>query len=368
MLKKVKVGVVGCGMISKAYFESAKEFKILDIVACADINMSAAEKKADEYNLKALSVDEIMADKEIEIILNLTIPGVHAEVAVKALESGKHVYGEKPLAVSREDGRKILDTAKAAGLLVGSAPDTFLGGGIQTCRKLIDENWIGEAVAGTAFMMSHGPESWHDNPGFYYQQGGGPMFDMGPYFLTALIYLLGPVKRVGALCSATFKERIATSETNLGKIYPVEVPTHYSGILEFHNGAVINMVMSFDVWGHGNSRSIELYGTEGSLKVPNPNTFGGPVSIMTANMSEWMDCPLSHAYTDKKRGIGLADMAYAIRSGRKHRCNGDLAFHVLDIMCTFEEASKAGKLLDVQSCCAKPSAFPSGLRHGLLDE
>ncbi len=368
MLEKVKVGIVGCGMISKAYLDGAKTFKILDMAACADINMDAAKEKAEEYGSKAMTVDELMANPEIEVVLNLTIPSVHAEVAVRALEAGKHVYGEKPLAVSREDGKKIVDTAKAKGLLVGSAPDTFLGGGIQTCRKLMDDNWIGRPIAGTAFMMGHGPEGWHVNPGFYYQKGGGPMFDMGPYYLTALVNLLGPVKRVGALCNAAFKERIATSELHFGKMLPVDVPTHYSGTLEFHNGAVINMVMSFDVWGHGNNPFIEVYGTEGSLKVPNPNAFGGPVSIKTASMSEWMDCPLSHAYTDSMRSIGLADMAYAIRTGRKHRCNGDVAFHVLDIMHVFEEASKAGKFLDVQSSCEQPAALPLGLRHGFLDK
>jgi predicted dehydrogenase len=368
MPEKVKVGVVGCGMISKAYLGASKVFKILDMAACADLNKAAAEEKGEEFGVKAVSIDEIFADPEIEIILNLTVPKAHAEVAVKALEAGKHVYGEKPLAVSREDGKKIVDTAKAKGLLVGSAPDTVLGGGTQTCRKLIDDNWIGKPIAGTAFMMGHGPEGWHSNPGFYYQKGGGPMFDMGPYYLTSLITLLGPVKRVSAMCSAAFKERMATSEMHFGKMLPVEVPTHYSGVLEFCNGAIINLVMSFDVWGHGNNPFIEIYGTEGSIKVPNPNAFGGPVSVKTADMSEWMDCPLSHAYTDNMRSMGLADMAYAVRSGRKHRCNGDVAYHVLDVMHTFEEASDAGKTLELQSTCEQPEALPLGLRHGLLDE
>lgn len=368
MLKKVKIGVIGCGMISKAYFNGGKLFRILDIAACADINMDAAREKAEEFGCEAVTVDEILNDPEIEIILNLTIPAVHAEIDMRALEAGKHVYAEKPLAVDRADGEKIISTAKEKKLLVGSAPDTVLGGGTQTCRKLLDDGWIGKPIAGTAFMMGHGPEGWHVNPGFYYQKGGGPMFDMGPYYLTSLITLMGPVKRVGAICGAAFKERIATSEKHFGKKLPVEVPTHYSGVLEFHNGAVINMVISFDIWGHGNNPFIELYGIEGSMKVPNPNAFGGTVSVKRADYEEWREVPLTHAYTDNMRSIGLADMAYAVRTGRPHRCSGEVAYHVLDIMHTFEESSEAGRFLEVKSTCRQPEALPLGLRHGLLDE
>ncbi|OGV34454.1 MAG: oxidoreductase [Lentisphaerae bacterium GWF2_45_14] len=366
-MEKVKVGVIGCGMISKAYFEGAKTFKMLDITACSDLNMDAAKARAEEYGCKAVTVEELLADKKIKIILNLTIPAVHAEIAHRALDAGKHVYGEKPLALNRDDAKKIIEKAKKKKLLVGSAPDTVLGGGTQTCRKLIDDGWIGKPLSGTAFMMGHGPEGWHTNPGFYYLKGGGPMFDMGPYYITSLVTLLGPAKRVSASCSKGFKERIATSDLHFGKVLPVEVPTHYSGILEFKNGAVINMVMSFDVWGHGNDPFIEIYGTEGSLKVPNPNAFGGPVMLKKPGYADWVEVPLSHGYTDNLRSIGLADMVCAVMSGRKHRCNGDIAYHAVDIMQSFEESSDAGSFLNLKTTCERPEALPLGLRNGFLD-
>ena len=286
---------------------------------------------------------------------------------MKILNAGKHVHCEKPLAVTREDGKKVLELAKKKGLLVGCAPDTFMGAGLQTCRKIIEDNWLGKVISGTAFMMGHGPEAWHPNPAFFYQSGGGPMFDMGPYYITALIHLLGPVKRVSAITTKGFKERVATSEAHFGKKLPVEIPTHYSGSLEFANGAIITMTVSFDVWKHSNS-IIELHGTEGSMSVPDPNGFGGDVKVYKPGASDWAIVPHSHKYAENMRSIGAADMAYAILSGRKHRCNGAMAYHALDIMHAFEDSSKAGKAVKLASTCDQPAPLPADLLEGLLDK
>ena len=366
-MKTTKVGIIGCGNISGIYFEAGKTFEILDIVAAADLIRERAEAKSAEYGAKAMSVEELLADPRIEIVMNLTIPNAHASVAMAALEAGKCVHNEKPLAITRDDGKKMLETAKSKKLRVGCAPDTFMGGGIQTCRKLIDDGWIGEPVAATAFMLCHGHESWHPDPEFYYKPGGGPMFDMGPYYLTALVNLMGPVKRVTGSARITFPERLITSQPKFGTVVKVDVPTHVAGIMDFANGAVGTIITTFDVWSHELPR-IEIYGTEGSLSVPDPNSFGGPVRIRRAGAGEWSEVPLTHGYAQNSRGIGVADLAYALRSGRPHRASGDLAYHVLDIMHAFHDASREGKHIELRSTCAKPAALPLGLRHGTLDE
>jgi predicted dehydrogenase len=309
----------------------------------------------------------MMADPSIEIILNLTIPNAHAEVAFKALEAGKSIYNEKPLAITRQDGQKMLAQAKSKGLLVGGAPDTFLGGGLQTCRKLIDDGWIGAPVAATAFMLCHGHESWHPAPEFYYKVGGGPMFDMGPYYLTALISLMGPVRRVTGSARITFPTRQITSQPLNGTVISVDVPTHVAGVLDFANGAITTLVTSFDVWAH-NMPCIEIYGTTGSLSVPDPNGFGGPVKVRRPGMENWTEIPLSHGYARNTRSIGVADMAYALRSGRPHRANGAMAYHVLDIMHAIHDASREGKHIELQSTCPQPAPLPMGLAGGKLDD
>lgn len=368
LMKKVKVGIIGCGNISSIYMQNcSKMFEILDLVACADIDMERAKAKAAEFNIpKACTVAELLADPEIEIVINLTIPKAHTEVCLAALEAGKNVHVEKPLAITREDGQKILELAKAKGLLVGAAPDTFLGGGIQTCRKLIDDGWIGEPVAATAFMTCHGHESWHPDPEFYYKIGGGPMFDMGPYYLTALINLVGPIKRVTGSARVTFPERTITSQPKFGTKIEVDTPTHIAGVMDFANGAVGTIITSFDVWA-AKLPCIEIYGTHGSINVPDPNGFGGPVYVRRYNSSDWSEIQLTHGYSDNSRGIGVADMAYAIRTGRPHRASGELAYHVLDVMHGFLDASKEGKHLELKSTCARPAALPLNLRNGILD-
>jgi predicted dehydrogenase len=372
-MSKVKVGIIGCGNISHIYFKAGQKFDILDIVACADLDVERAKAKAEEFGVpKAYTVDELLADPEIQIVINLTIPAAHADIHLRALEAGKHTYGEKPLAVSLEDGQKILALAKEKGLLVGSAPDTFLGAGIQTCRKLIDEGWIGKPIAATAFMMSGGPESWHPNPEFFYQEGGGPMFDMGPYYLTALVNLIGPVRRVTGSAGISFPERTVTSEENYGKKVPVEVPTHIAGVLDFENGAIGTLITSFDVWGtqlpgSKPGRRIEIYGTEGTLMVPDPNTFGGPVYVQRRNHTEVTEIPLTHEFPENSRGLGVVDMAYAVLNGTTdHRANGDLAYHVLELMHGFHIASREGKHYQLKSACEQPAPLPMNLPKNAL--
>jgi predicted dehydrogenase len=366
MPKKVKVGIVGCGNISPAYFKGCRAFSILDVVACSDIDQGRARARAEEFGVaRACSVDELLADPEIEIVINLTIPKAHAQVNLAAIAAGKNVHCEKPLAVTREDGQKTLAAARQKGVLLGCAPDTFMGGGIQTCRKLIDDGWIGEPVALTAFMTCHGHESWHPDPGFYYQLGGGPMLDMGPYYLTALVNLVGPVARVTGSTRVTFAERVITSQPKNGKHVRVETPTHIAGVMDFANGAVGTIITSFDVW-FADLPHIEIYGTAGSLSVPDPNTFSGPVKVRRAGAAAWSEVPHTHS-DEVSRGIGVADMAYALRYNRPHRANGALAYHVLDVMHAFQDASESGKHVNIASTCAQPAALPMGLPAGELD-
>ena len=366
MTIKTKIGIVGCGNISQVYFQASKKLQVLDLVACADLDMSRAQAKANEHGVRALSVNDLLEQPEIQIVINLTIPKAHGEVGLAALNAGKSIYNEKPLALSRTEGQHMLALAKDKKLLVGGAPDTFLGGGIQTCRKLIDDGAIGEPIAATAFMMGHGHESWHPDPAFYYQPGGGPMFDMGPYYLTALVYLMGPARRVTGSTRITFPERTITSKPKYGEKITVRVPSHVAGVMDFANGAVGTLITSFDVWGHS-LPPIEIHGTEGSLSVPDPNTFGGPVKIRKAGEREWREVALTHGYAEQYRGLGVADMASALQTGRAHRANGELTYHVLDIMQAFHDASDAGQHILLQSTCAQPSALPVGLAEGVVD-
>ncbi len=365
--KPVKVGIVGCGNISGIYFAAGKKFDVLNIAACADLDIDRAKAKAEEHGVpKACSVEELLADPEIEIVINLTIPKAHYEVCLAAVNAGKHTHVEKPLCVTREQGKHLLKTAKEKGVRVGAAPDTFLGGGHQTARKLIDDGWIGEPIGASAFMLCHGHESWHPDPEFYYKAGGGPMFDMGPYYLTALVALLGPIKRLTGSTRVTFPERTITSAGKYGQKITVDVPTHVSGIMDFANGAVGTILTSFDVWHH-NMPNIEIYGTEGSMRVPDPNGFGGPVSIRKAGASEWTEMPLTHGFADNSRGIGVADMAYAIQSGRAHRASGELGYHVLEAMHGFHDASSSGRHYEMESTTSRPAALPLNLPKGALD-
>ncbi|HEX8833585.1 MAG TPA: Gfo/Idh/MocA family oxidoreductase, partial [Abditibacteriaceae bacterium] len=269
-----KIGIIGVGNISGAYFNTNKVFNFFDIIACADIDVERAKSKAAEHDIaKGCSVAELLADPEIEAVINLTIPAAHGPVMIQALEAGKHVYNEKPLTVTREEAQQALAIAERKGLLIGCAPDTFLGGGHQTCRKIIDDGWIGTPVAVTAFMMGRGHEGWHPSPEFYYKAGGGPMFDMGPYYLTALVNLLGPVRRVTGSTRASFPQRKITSQPLAGTMIDVDVDTHIAGVFDFHSGVIGTIVTSFDVY-HADLPPIQIFGSLGTLSVPDPNGFG----------------------------------------------------------------------------------------------
>lgn len=365
-MKKMKVGVIGCGMISNAYLTAAAKFDILEVAGCADMNMELAAAKAKEHGIKAMTVEELLADKQIEAVINLTPPKAHFPVTTQILEAGKHAYSEKPFGISDGETAGIMELARRKKLLVGCAPDTFLGGGQQTARKLIDDGWIGTPLAGTAIVMGRGPEKWANAP-FFYDIGGGPMLDLGPYYITALVNLLGPAKSVTGvtLCGAKTR-KCGPDSVPPFKEYPVNVNTHQTGMVEFRNGAVITVITSFEVYRHRHE-NIEIYGTKGSLVVPNPNTFDGPVKIFKPGYADWVEAPLSHGYTDNYRSIGLADMAYAIRKKRPHRASGELANHVLEIMMAFDKSSAAGKKITLKTTCERPAALPLGLEPGLLD-
>jgi predicted dehydrogenase len=354
----VKTAVVGCGKISGIYLQNAQTLPILDVVACADLDMQRAEAQAAKFGVpRAMRVADVLADPEIELIINLTVPAAHATVGIAAIRTNKSVYNEKPLAINRDDGRLMLQEARERQVLVGCAPDTFLGGGLQTCRALIDDGAIGTPIAATAFILGHGPESWHPDPDFFYQVGGGPMFDMGPYYLTTLISMLGPVRRVTGSARITFHERMIGSEPKRGQTITVKTPTHIAGVLDFESGAIGTLVTSFDVW-HAHVPRIEIYGTDGTLSLPDPNTFRGPVRLRRADDSDWHDMPLTHGYTENSRGIGAADMAEALRSGRPHRANGEMAYHVLDIMHAIHDASAEGRHIELTSTCSRPEPLP----------
>ncbi len=366
-MERTKIGIIGCGNISKIYCESPAKFHDIEIAACADLDMERARATAAEHGIaKALSVDEILADPEVEIIVNLTIPAVHADVSRRILEAGKHVYSEKPLATNREDAAVLLALAKTKNLRVGCAPDTFLGSGLQTCRKLIDDGFIGEPVAAAGWMLSRGPENWHPDPEFFYQPGAGPMFDMGPYYLTALTSLLGPVRRVTGSARISFPERTIGSKAKLGQKIKVNTATHLAGVLDFAGGAVGTLTTSFDVHG-GNVPFIEIYGSEGTLSLPDPNTFGGPVGLRRAGERTFTEQPLQFPYDQNSRGIGVADMAAAVRAGRPHRASGEMASHVLDLMIAFHEASDSGRHVELGSSMQRPAAFPAGLQAGNVE-
>jgi predicted dehydrogenase len=365
-MDRVGIGIVGCGNISEAYLQAASHFPILDIRGVADIQREAADARASQFGLRARSVDELVRDPSVEIIVNLTIPAAHVDVGLQALEAGKHVYSEKPLGTTTFEARRLLDAAKRFDLRVGCAPDTFLGGSHQTCRKLVDEGAIGRPVAGSAFFMCPGHERWHPNPAFYYDQGGGPMLDMGPYYITALVNLIGPVARVSGVATRAMSERVITSEPLRGTRIDVQVATHIAGTLQFESGAVVSIAMSFDVPKHRH-RPIELYGTEATLIVPDPNRFGGTIEIARAGQ-DWSERPTEHAYADgNHRSLGVADLARAIRSGRAHRASGELAQHVLEVMEAFQASSDRGEHVTIQTRPERPAMLPTDQRLGELD-
>lgn len=367
-MSKVKIGIIGCGNISSIYLENlTRTFVNTEVYACADFNEDKLNEAAEQYGISnRWTAEQIIASDEIQLVVNLTTPPDHYAICRQALEGGKHVYVEKPLSLSYEQGSELVQLAQSKGLLLGGAPDTFLGAGLQTCRKLIDDGYIGDPVAATAFMVNHGHESWHPNPSFYYKQGGGPMYDMGPYYLTALISLLGPAQSVSGMTKTSLPQRTITSQPRYGEIIDVEVPTHITGTIRFQNNAIATMITSFDIWS-STLPYIEIYGTLGTLIVPDPNTFGGPIRLRPANSTEFMEFPLIHQYEENSRGIGISDMAYCIQHGGIPRANGYLTSHVLEIMQAFHTSADSGTHHTLQSTCTQPTPLSPSLLKGYIN-
>ena len=339
----MRVGIIGCGNISETYFECQNLFNNFNVVACADINIEAAKKSAEKYNVNAFSVDDILSNEDVDLIINLTIPAAHKEIIIKSLNAGKHCFSEKPLAMSFSEGLEISELAISKNLYVGCAPDTFLGAAGQKARSLIEDNKIGDVVLGTFNLMSHGMEHWHPNPDFFFKPGAGPVFDVGVYYITQLVNLIGPIKSISSLSGTATPERTITSEPRNGEKIKVETPTTLMGTLEFHNNAKIQFFCSWDVWKHKHS-TIELYGLEGSMIVPDPNFFSGDI-LISHKEEDWqiinndkmlLGIPNKTDNNGSKianyRGIGLSDMIDAIHNQRQSRCSLDLAVHVLEAM------------------------------------
>lgn len=365
-MQPIGVGIIGCGNISDAYLKAAPSFPAIRIIACADILQEAAQQKAAAFGIEALTVEALLADPRIGIVLNLTTPQHHVQVGLQALAAGKHVYSEKPLAIALEDAMRLVEAAESSGLRVGCAPDTFLGGVHQTARKVIDDGTIGRPIAGTAFMMVPGHESWHPNPDFYYQPGGGPMLDMGPYYVTCLVNMLGPVRSVMGSVAAAYETRKVGSGPKAGQTINVNVPTHISGLLEFESGASVSITTSFDVLKHGHNH-IEIYGTKGSMVVADPNRFEGDI-LVAEGRGEWTLVPQQHLYGDGNyRILGLADLAHAIASGRPHRASLQLSLHVLEIMQEIVHSAESGHRISLRHRCERPVPMRSDLAFGVLD-
>jgi len=376
-MKTFGIGIIGCGNISSSYLKLAPLFKSLEMRAVADLSMSAAEARAEEFSVRAETIEGLLAADDIDIIVNLTIPAAHFEVTKQILEAGKHSYSEKPFVLSLEEGEKLRSLAAEKSLRVGSAPDTFLGGAHQLARAAVDEGQVGDIVAGTCHVMSHGMEEWHPNPDFFFQPGGGPILDLGPYYITNLVQLLGPIKAVTAMASASFKSRTIGNGPRLGETVPVETPTNVHAVLEFHNGALVTLGASWDVWAHRH-KNMELYGSKGSLFVPDPNFFGGEVLLKVVASEEPEVAPRDHPFSvhNSKDGqgsdranyrcAGLADMAAAINEDRPHRCSLELATHVVEAMMAILKSAENRCWVEMTTSCERPEPLTPAQATSLL--
>ena len=370
---RLGVGFIGTGNISSAYLraitghETMAGFPVLDIRGLADMRPEASQARAAEFGLKSMSIDEMLASPDIQLIVNLTIPRAHVDVGLRALAAGKHVYSEKPMGINYAEGRKLLDAANKAGLRIGSAPDTFLGGSHQQARAVVDSGALGQMVGGTGFFMCPGHEAWHPDPAFYYDIGGGPVLDMGPYYITDLVNLLGPVARVSAMASRLRDRRPVLSEPKKGEVMDVKIDTHATASLGFANGAIVQVGLSFDVAAHRHV-PLELYGTAASLIVPDPNFFGGDVEIRKRGRDEaWTKVAVTQPYADGNyRSLGVADMATGILDNRPHRANGDLALHVLEVMEAFATASAEGRTIAIKPPVQRPEPLATSLKGGRI--
>lgn len=369
--KPVVLGLIGCGNISDSYFNGAARSSLIRIKACADIHPAAAQAKAEQHGVQALTVDQLLADPEIEIVINLTVPVAHAAVAQQVLAAGKHVYLEKPLAADFGDALAMVQTARERGLRVGCAPDTFFGASHQAMRAALDAGRIGRVVGGAVAVQSHGMEAWHPNPNFFFQPGGGPVHDLGPYYVTLLVHLLGPVRRVSSAATIGLPRRTISSQPLAGQTIDVNVPTTVNGTLEFASGANVSYSSSWDVWAH-KREAVELYGTEGSLLGVDPNFFGDVPQVCGPD-GQWQPLPTeAHPFgtatrtlrsgkaVADHRAVGLIDMAMAIRQGRPHRASGDLALHVLEVLDALLRSSAEGRHLTMTTTTERPAAVPLG--------
>ena len=370
----LKVGLIGCGHISETYFRSQTYFNNINIVTCADISIEAANKCAQEYNIQAKNVDDLLADKEIDIILNLTNPISHYETIKKTLLSNKHSYCEKPLSISFEQGKELVELANSKKLYLGNAPDTFLGGGGQLTKKIIDSGEVGDIKLGNFFFAFPGVQSWHPNPEPWFIEGGGPVLDMGPYYYTMLVNLLGPAKNIKAHATTVSKYRSIGEGTKKGKEFKVEVPTSYHIIIEFNNNTIVQGFLSFDVINH-QTNFMEFYGTKGSIIGPDPNMFGGPIKVSLTEGGNWKDYSTEEMHLGKinifnesgrsnesptnanYRGVGLSDMIFSIENDCEHRCNEKLILHVLDMLDTTIQSAKKSSTLNLRTTCSKTKQF-----------
>ena len=375
-MEKLGVGIIGCGNISATYLRLGPLFNSLDTRAVADVDASVAQARADEFGLRAYSVDDLLAADDIDVVVNLTVPDAHYDVTRRILQAGKHAFSEKPFVLTVQQGEALRAICADKNLRVGSAPDTFLGGAHQQARAVIDNGDIGCIVAGSACVMSHGMEHWHPNPDFFFQPGAGPVLDVGPYYITNLIQLIGPVQRVAALSSSATESRTILSEPRKGEEISVNTPTNIHALLEFEQGATITLSASWDIWAHRRA-PMELYGTEGSLFVPDPNFFDGPLDIAGRDGAIVGVPPWEHAFgianedhsgiaRANYRAVGLADMTQAIAEGRPHRCSLDLALHTVDVMTAILRSGETGKFVDITTTCERPAPLDAKAASNLL--
>ncbi len=365
----MKVAFIGVGSISKTYLDNITQvFKGLEITGVCDLIPERAQRAKETYGLPRVYADmyEAFQDPEVDIILNLTRPYQHFEVSRLALEHGKHVYTEKPLGITMEEGDRLIALAKERGLMIGGAPDTFLGAGLQSCRKYIDAGMIGSIVGAAAFMICRGHESWHPDPDFYYQPGGGPVMDMGPYYVSALTSLLGRVERLAAAGKRTFERRIITSKRQAGTVMNVNVDTYTTGMMQFASGALGTLFTTFDVHYPTQAR-LEVYGSEGTMILPDPNNFGGPIKIFRPETGKFDELPLLFDYATDSRALGLADMACSLQSGRTARCGSQQVYHVLEVLTGLEKSSKSGKWVEVNTPYERPAPMVKTALLGVLD-
>lgn len=365
----LKIGMVGVGAISGIYLENiTKTFKEIKLVAVCDLIKERALNAKEKYNIPKIydTMYELFEDEEIDIVLNLTRPYEHFEVSKQALLHGKHVYSEKPLGATYAEGKELVRIAEEQGLMIGGAPDTFLGAGIQTCRKLIDSGIIGRPIGAAGYMICRGHETWHPDPEFYYKFGGGPMLDMGPYYITALVNLLGGVKSVTGVARKSFEKRMITSQPHFGEVIDVDVNTHITGIMEFDCGAIGTLTTTFDAINPG-CHNIEIYGTEGTLIVPDPNCFGGDIILRHLKDNEEKHLPLMFDYSENSRALGLADMAKALETGRAPRESYKQTLHVLEVMESFTKSSDLRKTVDLETKYTREAPMLIPELKGILD-